>query len=84
MKKFLKDSKMQWEEICYMGDDLSDISVMKKVAFAIAPQDASTEVKKIAHYICQKKGGDGAFREAVELLLKEQKKWGKVLENFTK
>ena len=63
-----------------MGDDLPDICVLKRVGFAVAVANAASEVKKQADYVTKRKGGDGAVREVIELILKKQKKWTKVLE----
>jgi len=78
LEKFLKTNNMLWENVCYMGDDLPDLLLMKKSGFAICPSDAVDEVKKVADYICMKKGGEGAFREGVEELIKRMGKWEKV------
>lgn len=67
------------EEIAYIGDDLIDIQILKKVGFSACPKDASKEVKKIVNYISSKKGGEGVFREIAEYILKGQKKWKKIL-----
>jgi len=82
MEEFIFQNNTSWEEICYIGDDLPDIPPMKKSAYAIAPADAVEDVKLTAHYVCKQKGGDGAFREAVELILKEQNRWTDILEKF--
>ena len=50
------------KEIAYVGDDLIDIPIMEKVAFPIATNNASAPCKKVATYVTQKNGGDGAFR----------------------
>ena len=57
-------------EIAYIGDDVNDAELMKLVGFSAAPNDAITEVKKNADYVCIKNGGDGAFREITDLVLK--------------
>ncbi len=67
--------KLKDEEICFIGDDLIDVPVMKKCGFSVAPQDSCDEVKKISHYICKKKGGEGCVREFVEVLLKAKGIW---------
>lgn len=63
------------EEIVYAGDDLPDIQVMKTVGLAVAPADASPEVKAVAQYISHKKGGDGVGRDIIEQVMKTQGKW---------
>ena len=63
------------KEVCFMGDDLPDLQILKKVGFAVAPPNAVSEVKKVADYITKNSGGQGAVREVVELILKTQGKW---------
>lgn len=66
-------------EIGYMGDDLTDQSILCRVGFAVAVCNAVDEIKKIAHYITQKKAGNGALREVAEIILKVQGQWEKVV-----
>jgi 3-deoxy-D-manno-octulosonate 8-phosphate phosphatase (KDO 8-P phosphatase) len=63
------------DAIAYMGDDLADLVVMRRVGLALAPPNACAEVLEQAHLITQRRGGEGAVREAVETLLKCQGKW---------
>lgn len=63
------------QEILYMGDDLPDLDVMKIVGLSTAPQDADSEVLKIAKYISHKKGGEGCVRDVIEQVLRVQGKW---------
>ena len=63
------------EEVCFIGDDLIDIPVLKRVGFAVAVPNAVEEVRKSAHYITVNKGGRGAVREICDLILKSQGKW---------
>jgi len=63
------------ENIMYMGDDLPDYEVMKKVGLAVAPADAAQEIKSIATYISAYNGGEGCVRDIVEQIMKVQKKW---------
>lgn len=73
---------LQDGEICYVGDDLSDVPVMRRVGVAVAVANAREEVKKVANYITNNNGGGGAVREVVELLLKSKGKWKMVLEKL--
>ena len=57
------------DQIAYIGDDLIDIPVMEKAGFSVAVQNAYPDVKKIADYVTDSKGGKGAFRELIDLLL---------------
>jgi len=63
------------EEVCYIGDDLPDIPVMKRVGLAVAVSNAAAEAAKAAHYVTQRAGGNGAAREVIEVILKAQGKW---------
>lgn len=57
------------EQIAYIGDDVNDIEIMQKVGLSACPSDAISFTKNIADYICEKKGGDGCFREFAELII---------------
>jgi 3-deoxy-D-manno-octulosonate 8-phosphate phosphatase (KDO 8-P phosphatase) len=67
------------EEVAYVGDDLPDLPILGRVGLAVAVADAVVEVKRAAHYITTVKGGEGAIREVVELILKSQGKWKKAI-----
>jgi 3-deoxy-D-manno-octulosonate 8-phosphate phosphatase (KDO 8-P phosphatase) len=66
--------------VCYIGDDVQDIGILKHVGVAIAVADARPEIRKMADYVTKHPGGRGAIRETVELILKTQNKWKRVLE----
>jgi 3-deoxy-D-manno-octulosonate 8-phosphate phosphatase (KDO 8-P phosphatase) len=69
-------------EIAYIGDDLFDLGVMKKVGLSICPADAVPEVKEIADLVTQHNGGRGAVREIIELILKARGKWDILIDDF--
>ncbi len=83
-QKVLKKFKVKNEEVCFMGDDLLDLSIIKRAGFAVAPPNAMKSVKNSAHYITQRHGGKGAVRELTELILKSQGLWEKVTAPYTK
>lgn len=60
---------IRWEEIAFIGDDLGDIQLLKKVGFSAAPQNAPEYVRKTVHYVTMKSGGEGAFREFIEKII---------------
>jgi len=74
-KELKKKFKVRDEEILFIGDDLVDISILKKCGLSFCPSDACEEVKKVCDIVLKKKGGDGAFREAVEIVLKAKEQW---------
>lgn len=69
LQDFMKYNNIKSEYICFIGDDLPDVPVMKEVGLAVAVQNATEMTKKFAHYITNKPGGEGAVREVVELIL---------------
>jgi len=71
------------EECCFIGDDLGDIAVMRRVGLAIAVADAAEDTKLAAHYVTQLQGGHGAVREVIELLLKSQNRWDELVTQVT-
>jgi len=82
LEEILADAKLSPDEVAYIGDDFTDVVVMRRVGFGIATANARPEVKPIAHYVTQARGGDGAVREVVELLLKAQGKWDGILKHY--
>ncbi|MFH1397150.1 MAG: HAD-IIIA family hydrolase [Candidatus Omnitrophota bacterium] len=75
LAKILKKYRLTKDEVCFAGDDLVDICLMKRVGFSVAVFNACPEVKRVASYITMKEGGRGAVREIAELILKTQGKW---------
>jgi len=65
-------------QIAYMGDDVIDVPVMRRVAFAAAPSDGLDEARNVAHYVTTCAGGRGAVREVCDLILKGRGVWGEV------
>jgi 3-deoxy-D-manno-octulosonate 8-phosphate phosphatase (KDO 8-P phosphatase) len=79
LDRILKKYKVESSQVCFVGDDLVDLCLMKKVGFPIAVFNAAPEIKQVASYITLKEGGRGAVREVVELILKAQGKWEEVV-----
>jgi len=75
-EKMLEEFKVQDEEVCFIGDDLADLSVMNRCGVAVAVANAVFEVKQIADYVTVRADGQGAVREIVELILQAQGHWG--------
>lgn len=80
----LKRFKIAAEDICFIGDDLIDIPVLKRVGFAVAVPNAVDETKAAAHYVTSKIGGRGAVREICDMILKSQDKWELAAGKFLK
>tara|TARA_B110000014_G_C19774357_1_gene402851 strand:- start:104 stop:598 length:495 start_codon:yes stop_codon:yes gene_type:complete len=73
LPKICKKYNVSNSEIAYIGDDLNDYKIMKKVGFSATPSDGIAEIKLVSDYVCKIKGGHGAFREFCDLILNYQK-----------
>jgi 3-deoxy-D-manno-octulosonate 8-phosphate phosphatase (KDO 8-P phosphatase) len=80
--EILADAKVSPGEVAYIGDDFTDVVVMRRVGLAVATANARPEVKAVAHYVTGAPGGQGALREVVELLLKAQGRWPEILRHY--
>jgi len=70
------------EEILYIGDDLVDISLLKRAGFAVCPRDAADEIKKLCDMTSSFDGGNGVLRETAEKILKAQGKWREAVDYY--
>jgi 3-deoxy-D-manno-octulosonate 8-phosphate phosphatase (KDO 8-P phosphatase) len=78
--KLLDELNLQPRQVCFMGDDLPDVPVLRVAGLAACPADAAAEVRAVAHVVTDARGGQGAVRELIERLLKQQGLWEKTLE----
>ena len=82
LEEILRDSGFDKSHVAYIGDDFTDIVVMRRVGLAIATANARAEVKQQAHYVTSQPGGSGAVREVIELILKAQGLWDEILKHY--
>ncbi len=82
LERILAEAPLAAEEVAYVGDDLTDVAIMRRVGLAVATANARAEVKPAAHYVTAAPGGQGAVREVVELLLKAQGRWDEILSHY--
>lgn len=73
LKKIIKKYNLSFKEVAYIGDDINDLELLKKVGFSSAPQDSIDSVKKIVDYVTLRKGGEGAVREVIDIILSAKK-----------
>lgn len=78
-KRMIKELEVTDEEVCFVGDDLPDLTVLRNVGFSVTVPNGVDEIKKEVDYITHKPGGHGAVREVIELVLKIQEKWDDLL-----
>ena len=82
VESILQRAGMGWDEVCFVGDDLVDLGVLKRAGFSVVVANGIDEAKSVAHYVTKAKGGEGAVREVAVLILKAQKKWEQVIEQY--
>jgi 3-deoxy-D-manno-octulosonate 8-phosphate phosphatase (KDO 8-P phosphatase) len=82
LEEILAKAGVDRSEVAYIGDDFTDVVIMRRVGFAVATANARPEVKAAAHYVTRAPGGDGAVREAIELILRAQGLWGEILKHY--
>jgi 3-deoxy-D-manno-octulosonate 8-phosphate phosphatase (KDO 8-P phosphatase) len=83
-EKLLHRLKLDWDAVCFVGDDVVDLGPLKRAGFAVAVGDARPEVKAAAHFVTRAPGGRGAVREVAEILLKAQDKWDSIVAHYSK
>jgi 3-deoxy-D-manno-octulosonate 8-phosphate phosphatase (KDO 8-P phosphatase) len=70
------------EQICFIGDDLLDLRVIQSVGLGVAVADAAEEVRQAAKYTTSVRGGEGAVRETIEVILKNSGRWDDVMRRY--
>ena len=69
LKEICKKYSVTSSQIAYIGADINDIELLKKVGFSVTPNDGILDAQNIVDYICKKKGGDGVLREVADIIL---------------
>ena len=82
LEKLLDESGVELENIAYVGDDVLDIPVARRVGFSAAVANAVDELKSHVSYVTSRKGGCGAIREVVEYILKNTGRWDALMERY--
>ena len=82
-RRLLDEAAARAESVCYIGDDLPDLPPMHECGLAVAVADACAEVRADAHYITRTAGGRGAVRETIELILRAQGHWERLVEKLS-
>lgn len=81
-EELLAEARIEESEIAFVGDDVTDISIMRRSGFAVAVADAVAETRHAAHYITHLPGGFGAVREVAEVILKAQGHWKYLMQRY--
>jgi 3-deoxy-D-manno-octulosonate 8-phosphate phosphatase (KDO 8-P phosphatase) len=80
--EFEKETGLKDEDICYVGDEMIDLAVMKRSGFSAAPADGSLEARSVADYVTKAGGGKGVVRELAQFILEAQGKWDQFVAQF--
>jgi 3-deoxy-D-manno-octulosonate 8-phosphate phosphatase (KDO 8-P phosphatase) len=82
VESILKQTGLDWQELCFVGDDIVDTAVLRRAGVAVAVGDGVAEAKEAADFVTKAAGGRGAVREVVELILTAQGKWNRVVSEY--
>lgn len=80
----LAETGLAWAQVCFMGDDLLDYGPMKRAGVSVSVPAGTDEARARADYVTAARGGHGAVREVATLILKAQKKWTPLVEEYSK
>ena len=74
--------KLNMDQVCYIGDDLTDLPVIQAVGLGVTVADGVAEVQNVAEYVTKTAGGRGAIRELIETLLKAKQRWEDIVARY--
>src|SRR5262249_42194624 len=80
--QILSDVSVTDTEVAYMGDDIVDLAVLRRAGLSAAPSDAVTEVRSSVDFVSTCRGGEGAVRELVEMILRTQGHWASIVSSY--
>ena len=80
--QLIEEFGLQPEQVCYVGDDLSDMRLLSAVGLAATVANGVEEVKSVAHITTKRAGGEGAIRELIETILKKQERWDELMQSY--
>jgi len=81
-QEIIREQRLSPEQVCYIGDDLTDLPVIRHVGLGVAVADAALEVRTAANHVTRLPGGRGAAREVVEMILKAKSRWEDVVQAY--
>lgn len=82
VQEIIGSLQLRAEQVCFIGDDLPDLPVIRQVGLGVTVADASKELQENAHYVTEHRGGDGAVREIIEMILKQQRRWNSIIQHY--
>jgi YrbI family 3-deoxy-D-manno-octulosonate 8-phosphate phosphatase len=82
VRQVLDELRIAPRQVCYLGDDLPDVAPVRAMGLGVAVADACAELREAAHWVTTARGGRGAVREAIETILKAQRRWHDVIQSL--
>jgi len=82
VRAVLSELRLDPAQVCYIGDDLPDLPVVRWVGLGVAVADACPELREAAHFVTALPGGSGAVRETIERILKAQSRWEDLIQAY--
>jgi 3-deoxy-D-manno-octulosonate 8-phosphate phosphatase (KDO 8-P phosphatase) len=82
VEKLLRRTRLAWDAVCFVGDDVVDLGPLHRAGFAVAVANAGRVVKAAAHYTTRAAGGHGAVREVAEMILQAQGRWDAIVTHY--
>ncbi len=81
-RDFAEQHDSTLNEVCYIGDDLTDLGAIKAAGFSATPSNGRPRIQEVVDYVTESAGGNGAFRDLAEFLLRRQDKWAKIRSSY--
>lgn len=82
IERILAAESVTWDEVCYMGDDIVDLGPLERAGVAVCVPPGHPEALARAHYVTQLAGGNGAVREVIEMILRAQGRWQRIVREY--
>jgi YrbI family 3-deoxy-D-manno-octulosonate 8-phosphate phosphatase len=81
-QEIVRQLGLSLEQVCYIGDDLPDLPAVRCVGLGVAVADSCAELRAAAHWVSSLRGGEGAVRETIEMILKAQRRWDELIQKY--
>lgn len=82
IREIMSQLQLEAQQVCYIGDDLTDLAAIQSMGLGVAVADAAAEVRAAAHFTTRLSGGQGAVRETIEFILKAKQRWNDLIQKY--
>ena len=84
IEDILREADVGWADVCYVGDDIVDLCALRRAGLAVSVPNGNAEARQAARFVTRAAGGHGAIREVIEMILKAQKKWRRLIDQHSR